>query len=161
MSQKLIYLTDRRWTDVVNDMVIDYKCTKEQLCEALSYDRKMRQRVVQYSFPFIPDIRNTDLIQCSNAYVEAQYEKMESLYSKWWRKKEQTREIAEMAKEEKYMRNFMKALVEKEKKASEELAFKLRKEEERKKRKLAKLKASLKVGSEKDKKRRRLIRKLG
>ena len=77
MSQKLIYLTDRRWTDVVNDMVIDYKCTKEQLCEALSYDRKMRQRVVQYAFPFIPDVRNMDLIQCSNAYVEAQYEKME------------------------------------------------------------------------------------
>lgn len=158
MSQKLIYLTDSRWTDVVNDMVIDYKCTKEQLCEALSYDRKMRQRVVQYSFPFIPDVRNTDLIQCSNAYVEAQYEKMESLYSKWWRKKEQIREIAEMAKEENYMRKY---LAEQENVASVQLALRLRKEEECKKRKLAKLKALLKVGSEKDERRKRLRRKLG
>lgn len=161
MFQKLIYLTDRRWTDVVNDMVIDYDCTKDQLCQALSYDRKMRQRVVQYSFPFIPDVCNKVLIECSNAYVEAQYDEMKSLYSKWWRKKEQTREIDGMAEEENYMRNFMKALVEEEKKASEELAVALRKKEERKKRKLAKLAKSLEVGSEKDKKRRRLRRKLG
>lgn len=160
MLQKLIYLTDSKWTDVVNDMVIDYDCSKEQLCEALCYDRKMRQRVVQYSFPFIPDVYNKVLMECSNAYVEAQYDKMQLMYSKWWRKKEQTREIAEMAEEENYMRNFMKALVEKEKKASEELAVALRKKEERKKRKLAKLAKSLQVGSDKDKKRRRLRRKL-
>ena len=63
-----------------------------------------------------------------------------------------------MAKEEKYMRKY---LAEQENVASVQLALRLRKEEERKKRKLAKLKASLRVGSEKDERRKRLRRKLG